>query len=327
MSRRRFDRAARTLRPASKSTQPIDWPYRTACAGERTSTQVGGACQYSRKRKWPFHLLVVSFLVLPLAGFGSIERLFAPSKDLWPRWTANVPASPAKIDHSPWSAFLESHLVPGAVNRIRYAAVTPADRHALDAYIAGLAALPISKFSRSEQLPYWINMYNALTAQLVLAHYPVESIRDIDISPGLFAVGPWDKQLITVEGERLTLNDIEHRILRPIWNDPRLHYALNCAAVGCPNLQPTAFTAENADMLMEQGARAFINGHGVQLTRGRLIVSSIYAWFTEDFGGSEAGVLDHLRRYATPPLAAKLSDFRRIGADAYDWRLNDASSN
>jgi hypothetical protein len=261
---------------------------------------------------------------LPLAGFGSIESLFAPRKELWPRWTASNPDSSAHIDHSVWSAFLEKYLVAREINRIRYAQVMPDDRRALEAYITGLAALPISEYSRSEQLPYWINLYNALTVQLVLAHYPVKSIRDVDISPGLFSFGPWDKELITVEEQSLTLNDIEHHILRPIWNDPRLHYTLNCAAVGCPNLQPAAFTATNTDLFMERGARDFINGRGVRITNGKLIVSSIYAWFTEDFGGSEAGVLDHLRRYAAPPLAARLASFRRIDGDAYDWRLNDA---
>lgn len=287
-------------------------------------TQTGNTRGSSRKRRRLWHLLVVCVLALPLTGFGSIERLFAPRKELWASWTANNPDSSTRIDHSAWSKFLENYLVPGDVNRIRYAEVTPEDRRALDTYIAGLAALPISEFSRSEQLPYWINLYNALTVQLVLAHYPVESIRDIDISPGLFSFGPWDKELITVESQRLTLNDIEHRILRPIWNDPRLHYTLNCAAVGCPNLQPTAFTVANTELFMQRGARDFINGRGVRIADGKLTVSSIYAWFTEDFGGNEAGVLDHLRRHAAPPLAAKLASFQGIDGDAYDWRLNDA---
>jgi hypothetical protein len=89
-----------------------------------------------------------------------------------------------------------------------------------------------------------------------LEHYPIKSIRVIDISPCLFSFGPRDKDLITVEGERLTLNDIEHRILLPIWNDCRIHYALNCASLGCPNLQPGAFAAGDTDRVMEQAARA-----------------------------------------------------------------------
>lgn len=268
--------------------------------------------------------VILGILALPLAGFGWIESLFAPDKEMWPRWTATDPGSSARIDHSAWTTLLATYLVPGKVNRIRCARVTPQDRRALDAYIERLAGLPISEYSRVEQLPYWINLYNAVTVRLVLEHYPVESILDIDISPGPISFGPWDAELVSVEGERLTLNDIEHRILRPIWNDPRIHYALNCAAMGCPNLQPAAFTASNADRFMERGARDFINGRGVRITEGRLIVSSIYAWFTEDFGGDEAGVLAHLRRYAAPSLAMKLTAFQEIDSDAYDWRLIDA---
>jgi hypothetical protein len=268
-------------------------------------------------------IVAILILALPLSGFGSIEGLLAPSKDLWPRWAVANPASTAQIDHTAWSAFLQKYPVPGEVNRVRYATVTAADRRALESYIAGLALVPITKYNRAEQLAYWINLYNATTVELVLEYYPIKSIRDIDISPGWFASGPWDKELLTIEGQRLSLNDIEHRILRPIWNDPRLHYALNCASLGCPNLAPVAFTAENADQLLEQGARDFINGRAVTLTGGRLIVSSIYDWFTEDFGGNETGVLDHLRKYAAPPLAAELAARRKIDGEAYDWRLND----
>ena len=268
-------------------------------------------------------LSFLAFMLL-LSGFGSIEGLLAPGKNLWPRWTVDDSASTVHIDHAAWSAFLQKYLVVGKINRLRYARVTADDRHRLDSYIDGLAALPISRYSRREQLAYWINLYNAVTVRLVLEHYPVHSIRDIDISPGLLAPGPWDKNLIVVEGQRLTLNDIEHRILRPIWNDPRLHYVLNCAAQGCPNLLPQAFAADDADRLLDQAARSFINTRAVRIKRGKLIVSSIYDWFREDFGGSEVGVLEHLRRYARPPLTKQLEDFQKIDGTEYDWRLNDA---
>jgi hypothetical protein len=282
------------------------------------------ATQRCRVARRALHLLLLPALLLPLFGFGSIEGLLAPSKDLWPRWEANDPASATRIDHSDWTAFLQKYLVAGQINRLHYALVTVEDRQHLDSYIDRLGALPISRYNRREQLAYWINLYNAVTVGVVLEHYPVDSIRDIDISPGLLASGPWDKDLIAVEGERLTLNDIEHRILRPIWKDPRLHYVLNCASLGCPNLLPRAFAADDADRLLDQAAREFINTRAVQIKRGKLIVSSIYDWFTEDFGGSDAGILEHLRRYALPPLATKLASFQKIDGADYDWRLNDA---
>ena len=164
------------------------------------------------------------------------------------------------MDHGSWDRFLATYMVAdGGVNRVAYGRVTPADRGVLEDYIASLAATPADRLRRVEQLPFWINLYNALTVKVVLDHYPVQSIKDIDISPGLFADGPWGKTLVTVAGEALSLDDIEHRILRPIWKDPRLHYVLNCAALGCPNLPPRAFTAGNAQALLSRGARRYVN--------------------------------------------------------------------
>ena len=158
---------------------------------------------------------------------------------------------------------------------------------------------------------------------LVATRYPVASIRDIDISPGLFSRGPWDKKLVTVEGEALSLNDIEHRILRPIWRDPRIHYAVNCASLGCPNLQRRAFTGANGDALLDRAAHDYVNSpRGVHFDGRRLIVSSLYVWYGEDFGGSDTAVIGHLRRYAAPALAATLAAATSIGDDSYDWALN-----
>jgi hypothetical protein len=212
-------------------------------------------------------------------------------------------------------------------HRFDYGAVDADGRAALDGYVAHLAAQPIDRFSRREQLAYWVNLYNALTVRVVLEHYPVESIRDIDISPGLFADGPWDKALVTVAGEALTLNDIEHRILRPIWRDPRIHYAVNCASVGCPNLPADAFTGAGAEASLDAAARAYVNApRGLRLKNGKVIVSSIYVWFKEDFGPNDAAILAHLARYAEPDLAAKLAGITKLDDHAYDWTLNDAEA-
>ncbi len=267
-------------------------------------------------------------LVISLAGWVSLERLFAPKAELWPRWQAHDPGSAETVDHAVWQRILGTYLAPGAdrVNRLRYASVGPTDGQALDGYIARLAATPVSALHRPEQLAYWINLYNALTVQVVLGHYPVASIRDIAISPGLLAIGPWDKALIEVEGAALTLNDIEHRILRPIWGDPRIHYAVNCAAIGCPDLQASAFTGAGAEARLEAAARAYVNHpRGARVENGELTVSSIYAWFREDFGGTEAGVIAHLKRYAGPELAKALETVTDIEDYEYDWALNDAA--
>ena len=251
----------------------------------------------------------------------------APSAKLWPLWTRHDATSTATIDNRAWDAFLKKYVRPGrgGVNLVAYGRVTGADKRALLDYLSRLSATRISAYSRREQRAYWINLYNALTVKVMLDHWPVKTIRDIGISPGLFARGPWGKKLVTVEGTQVSLDDIEHRILRPIWRDPRIHYAVNCASIGCPNLMATAFTATNADALLNKGARDYVNSpRGVRVENGRVIASSIYTWFQSDFGGSEAGVLSHLKKYAEPALKAQLDQVRDIDDYEYDWAPNAA---
>jgi hypothetical protein len=264
-------------------------------------------------------------LLLSLLVIGTQSEA-APAARLWARWQAHKTGSTTAIDHSQWRQFLARNLVTGpeGINRIGYADVSRQDRQLLDNYLGQLASQGVMHLNRNEQLSFWINLYNALTIDLVLDHYPVRSIRDIDISPGWFADGPWEKKLINIEGVAVSLDDIEHRILRPVWKDPRIHYALNCASLGCPNLQSEPFTSQNSEQLLEQAARDYINhARGVRVVQGKLVVSSIYKWFKEDFGGSDAALIRHFRRYAEPELKSLLERIDKIGDDAYNWLLND----
>lgn len=268
---------------------------------------------------WLFIALPVNMLwISPAAG--------APSADLWPRWQTSSAINAITVDHAPWDRLLKKYLVtdhPSGSNRFRYGDVTAADRQALDTYLTELQQVKVSSLNRNEQQAYWVNLYNALTVQVVLNHYPVKSIMDIDISPGFFSNGPWDAKLLNIEGEEVSLNDIEHRILRPIFKDNRLHYALNCASIGCPNLQPLAYTTDNMEELLEKSAREYINNpRGAQIIKGKLQVSSIYKWFQEDFGGSKAGVINHLQKYARGSLAEELKTKKEDVRYAYDWALN-----
>jgi hypothetical protein len=252
----------------------------------------------------------------------------APKADLWPRWERHDPRSTVTADHAAWDEFLGKYLVaddPSGINLARYGSVTPEDRQALRSYLDSLEAVRVSEMNRDEQRAYWINLYNALTVLLILEHYPVKSIRDIKISPGFFSSGPWDKKLLVIEGEKVSLNDIEHRILRPIWKDNRLHYAVNCASLGCPNLQPAAYGSANTERLLEEGAREYVNHpRGVRFDGKKLVLSSIYGWFKEDFGGSEKGILEHLLAYADDQLTERLRDYRGRIKNEYDWSLNIA---
>ncbi len=244
------------------------------------------------------------------------------------RFAQHDAISTQTIDHGVWGEFLSAYVVTDpslALNRVAYGAVRAQDRARLNTYLAQLSETSIDHYNRDEQLAFWLNLYNALTVRLVLEHYPVASIRDIDISPGLFADGPWGATLVEVEGVALSLDDIEHRILRSLWRDPLIHYGVSCASVGCPNLADRPYTGADVHDLLAKGARAYINGpRGVVLAEDRLAVSSIYDWYEEDFGGSDAAVLAHLRAYAESPLRAALESRTGIEEYRYDWSLNEA---
>ncbi len=268
--------------------------------------------------------LKYSFAVLAMCLLANAAWA-APRADLWERWTAHDPASEISVDHSPWDAWLKQYVAidDDGIAKVAYGDVSKQALSALAQYIRDMQSIPVSQLNRDEQSAFWVNLYNASTVLLIIQHMPVSTIRDIDISPGLLSDGPWGRKIVRIEDEELSLDDIEHRVLRPIWQDPRIHYAVNCAALGCPNLWPEAMTPSNAEAYLERGATAFVNHpRGARVEYGRLIVSSIYHWFKEDFGATDAGVIAHLKQYATGDLADKLKRVSRIDDHQYDWTLN-----
>lgn len=273
-----------------------------------------------------FNGLALGCGVTFMAGFGGLARELAPSAKPWDRWQAHDPASTRALDHSAWSDLLNRFVVvQTGVNLVRYGDFDQAATQQLDDYLALLQAVPVSRLNRDQQFAFWVNLYNAQTVRTVLNHIPVSSIQDINISPGLFATGPWGADLMRVEDQPLSLNDVEHRILRPLWQDPRIHYAVNCASIGCPDLQPRAFMADTLEQQLNGAAEAFVNSErAIQIDGDRLIVSSLYDWFYEDFGGTDASLLAHLKHYATPALKGRLDGFSAISDDRYDWSLNAA---
>ena len=246
-------------------------------------------------------------------------------------WADHDNTNADTIDHATWQAVLDGYLRtddPSGIHLFDYGGLqaNPDDRARLQNYLGRLEAVDPRLYSRDEQMAYWINFYNALTIETVVEEYPVDSIRKIH--RGIVPLsGPWGDERATVAGERLTLDNMEHDILRALWRDPRIHYAVNCASLGCPNLMPRAFTAANLEEMMDAAARAYVNHpRGVELLDEAFgVVSSIYTWFQEDFGGSEAGVVEHLLRYAEPELAEQLRSFEGGFDYEYDWDLNDAS--
>jgi Protein of unknown function, DUF547 len=270
-------------------------------------------------------LIAILGLLMILAGASAQA---APRAELWDRWLAHDPASILQIDHDDWDVFLVRYLRIGAdgVHRVAYGEVEPADRALLQDYIARLVGLPISAYSRPEQMAYWINLYNALVVLLVVDHYPVASIRDIGKATDAPGVGPWRRKLVEIEGTPLSLYDIAHRILRPIWRDPRVHYALACGAMSCPSLQPEPFYGAQLDRQLSEAAMAYINDRRcIRIEGDHLSLPSLYRWYRADFGPTDRDVINHLLAYAEPNLAMKLQGFDLIDDDGFDWRLNDAT--
>jgi Protein of unknown function, DUF547 len=269
--------------------------------------------------------LIVLLCALSLGACASFERALAPSAEIDPRFVASGQAPGP--DHAPWGALLARHRKMGAdgIARFAYAEATQTERAALAAYIDTLAQIDPRTLTRPAQFAYWVNLYNALTVRVVLDHPPVASILDIRLTPGPLSYGPWRAKLVEIAGARLSLDDIEHRILRPIWRDPRIHYVVNCASLGCPDLPATPLDPRDLERALDDAARAYI-GHprGLAFDGAQIVVSKIYLWFREDFGGDEAGVLAHLAEYAAPATGARLAAARHIADYRYDWALNDA---
>lgn len=235
------------------------------------------------------------------------------------------------VDHSILDRLLKTYVKTGAdgLNRVDYAAFKSTGQAELKQYIEQLEAVDPQALDKSEQFAFLANLYNAKTIDIVLDHYPVKSIKDISLGGGLFAAftgGPWKAKVLKVKGVDLSLDDIEHGVLRPLFKDPRAHYSVNCASVGCPNLQTRAFTGGRLDAQLDAAAKAYVNHpRAASFVQDKLVVSSIYEWFKPDFGGNDQGVLAHLRKYSAPELKANLESVKAISDNRYDWTLNDSS--
>lgn len=226
------------------------------------------------------------------------------------------------LSHESWGAILETYVSEGAdgVNRVDYGRLKESreDRARLDAYIGQYADLDINTLSRDGQFAAWANLYNAVTVRYVVEEYPLSTIKP------WYSSGPWKKIKVIADGREISLHGIEHDVLRVQWaDDPRLHYAINCASYGCPNLRRSPWQAGTLNADLDDAARNYINHpRGVTVQARGLQVSSIYDWFKEDFGGSEDAVIQHLLQYASPQLAEKIRANPDIRDHEYDWSLN-----
>lgn len=259
-----------------------------------------------------------------LVGFASLgaASLLAPlpaSAAL----TAFRPKGGGAVDHSAYDALLRAHVKPDtqAYNRVDYRGVK-SNLGALRAYLAALQAVDPVSLSRNEAHAYWINLYNAKTLEVVADAFPVTSIKKINLGGSfLFGSGPWKANLMTVNGKELSLDDVEHEIVRALFKDPMSHYGLNCASYSCPNLATRAYTGGNINGLLRQTGIDYVNHpRGVAVSNGRITASKIYSWYAGDFGG-KSKLKDHWAGLASPEKAAGIAAARISGYE-YDWSIN-----
>lgn len=236
-----------------------------------------------------------------------------------------VRAAPFDQTHATFDAVLKRHVRDGLVD---YPALKARPK-LLEDYLATLAGVSPDGFKRwpeKERLAFLINLYNATTLKLIVDHYPVKSIKDV----GSLLKGPWDQPVVRIFGRRLTLNDLEHKILRVDYREPRIHFALVCAARGCPPLRSEAYVAERLDSQLDDQARRFLAcpAQNRVVSRERAVyLSPLFKWYGADFERASGSVLTALKSYWPPEAAAALAEGGfRIRYTDYDWSLNESRS-
>lgn len=210
------------------------------------------------------------------------------------------------LDHSLWDQLLGKYVQAGRVSYSNFQKDPEFEK-----YLALLADnAPESSWPRDEQLAYWINAYNAFTIKLITDNYPVKSITD------LHGGKPWDVKWIKLGNNTYSLNQIENEIIRPQFKEPRIHFAVNCAAKSCPPIANKAFTAANLEQMLEKQAIAFINNTEFNtISSEKVNISKIFEWYASDFGN----IVDFINKYSKKPVSAKAT----ISYKEYIWALND----
>ena len=241
--------------------------------------------------------------------------------------------------HKAWDGLVKKHVVlisNGSASQVRYAEFAK-DRTVLTAYLNSLSSVPEAEFKawpRAQQMAFLINAYNAFTVELILANYPVKSIKDI--GSDLFN-NRWKKKFFKLLGQDAYLDQIEHEILRKpgSYNEPRVHYALNCASIGCPMLREEAYVAERLEAQLEQQAVRFLSDRSRNRVgaQGKLEISKIFDWFKEDWTSGYQGIASREKYFAAyAKLLSDNPDHQKLVAEGkaplsfldYDWTLNDA---
>ena len=217
--------------------------------------------------------------------------------------------SDSSADHRTWNELLKTHV--SSNGKVDYNGFKK-DNNQLDAYLQMLSEhVPDKTWPDNEQLAYWINTYNAFTVALIIDHYPLKSIMDIE--------NPWDIKFIQLGNKTYTLNEIEHEIIRKEFEEPRIHFALVCAAVSCPVLLNEAYLAESLDSQLQKQGNKFINDpNRNDIETNKAKVSQVFNWFGQDFT-KQGSLIDYLNQFSK----TKLDTNANIEFMEYNWGLNE----
>jgi hypothetical protein len=242
-------------------------------------------------------------------------------------FVALAAAAQTEPDYSEWNRILKTYYDP--LHGMDYAALKAKDMAAMQALRQRLGGVNAAALSAKARQAYWMNVYNVNTIATVLESYPVKSIRDISTDP-IIRLNVFKKERIPYGGRMLSLDDVETREIREAFNDPRIHFAINCAARSCPPLHTEAFTGARLDAQLDGQTRSFLNGPlGVRLTMDgtelKVKTTKIMDWFGKDFGDSDGSKAAFIRNYI-PADKQRLIDLAKtfdFDYDSYDWALND----
>jgi hypothetical protein len=246
-----------------------------------------------------------------------------------PRHAIAVPAAAGSFDHrfDQWTRLLRQHVtVVGASTRVRYAE-WKTDRAGLVPFTSALSDVSpkvFDAFSKAEKMAFLINAYNAFTIQMVLDSYPIKSIKDA----GSLFTSPWKKKFFKLFGRDFTLDDIEHGMLRKDFGDPRIHFAINCASLGCPPLRDEAYTDDGLDSQLDQQAKGFLRDEAhnkIDLTNKKRGLSMIFKWFHEDFEKNGGSVQKFIAKYLSDNAGVQAqltAGLFQVSYLDYDWNLN-----
>ncbi len=222
------------------------------------------------------------------------------------------------VDHSLYGELLNKYVKDGVVDYQGF----KNDEPLLDQYLEALENIEVNSLSRDEQFAFYVNAYNAWTIKLILGAYPgIKSIKDL----GNIFKTPWEKKIVRIKGDVITLDDVEHKKLRAQFKDPRVHFAVNCASKSCPPLISEPYEGSTLNRQLDNAARAFINDPKSNYLKGsKLYASRIFKWFAEDFNDDIVGFF---LKYGEGDFKKELQaqkDKLKIVYLSYDWSLNGA---